>query len=97
MTMARFLGTALFDGELVARREAAAGGEGLPDEFILELHGAVPGIALQAVLLPGELVGLVEVNVLPGLAAGGHVHVIERQHVGFEAADLHRRRWRRAW
>ena len=86
MTMARFLRHRPFDGELVARREAAAGGEGLPDEFVLELHGAVPGIALQAVLLPGKLVGLVEVNVLLGLATGGDVHVIQRQDVGFEAA-----------
>ena len=65
------------------------GGKVFADEFVLELDRAVPGVALQAVLLPGKLVGLVAVKVLLGLAAGGHVHVIERQDVRFEAAHLH--------
>src|ERR1035437_1472301 len=51
----KVFGHRAFDVEPVARGEATAGREGLADEFILELHGTVPGIALQAVLLPGEL------------------------------------------
>src|SRR5664279_502439 len=44
-------GHRLFDTEFVARAEATARREGLPDEFVLELHGAIPRIALHACLL----------------------------------------------
>jgi hypothetical protein len=98
-----------FDRESVAGVETALGGKGLRDELVLELNGAVPRVAAHAVLLPGELVRGIEVLVFSGLAAGGDIHAIKRQDIGFEAAHLewsgsednaftvhhHRRRWRR--
>ena len=41
-------------------------------------------------LLKGELAGRVEIDVLPRLAAGRDVDVVEREHVRLDAADLGR-------
>src|SRR5258708_38463570 len=60
------------DRKPVTGLEAAVRRKLFRDELILELHGAIPRVALETVFLPDELVSLVKVDVRFGLTAGGN-------------------------
>ena len=77
-----------FDRESITDLEATFGRERLGDQFLLVLHGTVPRIARQAVLLPGQLIRTVVVDILLCFTAGRDIHIVDRQDVGTNRVNL---------
>ena len=80
----------LTKGQPTGRLKTGFGRELPGDQLIAKLHGAVPRVPLHAVLLEGKLLRLIEIKSLPGLPAGRDVDVVQREHIGFQAADVGR-------
>jgi len=81
------LGDVAFNGEAVGSFKAAAGRECPGDQLVAELDGGVPGVAVHTVLLEGELICAVEVDVLFGFAGGGNIDEVYCQDVRRDAFD----------
>src|SRR5262249_16997001 len=63
-------------------------GEAFAEQLVFELHRAVPRVSFQAVLLEGELVGLVNVKISACFSASRHIDIIEHEHIRICSSNL---------